>query len=109
VAIRAAQRISHQCRSSSAYQYRDPACRPWEAERPFHQRRIHPFKGSLYLRTNEEISLTIQFGPDPVQNLIEGMACISRIMEGEGLAVYFTKMDDVSTSRLRNLLQQNGF
>jgi c-di-GMP-binding flagellar brake protein YcgR len=62
-------------------------------------------KSSVYLQTNDEVGFAIQLDPDDDTQLIEGMARISRIAVGEGMAIYFTKMDDASTGRLKGLLK----
>jgi len=36
--------------------------------------------------------------------MIHGLARVSRVVAGEGLAIYFTRMDETSTSHLRELL-----
>jgi len=61
-------------------------------------------RNSVYLKTNDEVGFAIQRSLDNAADLIEGQARISRIAAGEGLAIYFTKMDPVSTGRLQELL-----
>jgi hypothetical protein len=61
-------------------------------------------KTSVYLQTNDEVGFAIQRSADNVSDLIEGWARISRLAPGEGLAIYFTRMDETSTNRLRELL-----
>ena len=62
-------------------------------------------KSSVYLQNNDEVGFLIRLSPDSDTNIIEGLARISRIAVGEGMAIYFTKMDDGSVSRLRDLLR----
>lgn len=62
-------------------------------------------KSSVYLQNNDEVGFLIRLSPDSDTNTIEGMARVSRIAVGEGMAIYFTKMDDGSTGRLRGLLR----
>ena len=62
-------------------------------------------KSSVYLQNNDEVGFLIRLSPDSDTDTIEGMARISRIAVGEGMAIYFTKMDDGSTGRLRGLLR----
>ncbi|MBF0522498.1 MAG: PilZ domain-containing protein [Candidatus Omnitrophica bacterium] len=62
--------------------------------------------GSVYFKTNDEVGFAIHSSSEIGADLIEGLACISRIVSGEGLAIYFTKMDKNSTLRLRELLKQ---
>ena len=58
-------------------------------------------KESVFLQPSDEIGFAIQCSVD---NCIEGMARVSRIVAGEGFAVYFTKIDESSMSRLRQLV-----
>jgi hypothetical protein len=62
-------------------------------------------KSKLYLQPNDEISFAI-FRSQDEADVIQGLARISRIVVGEGLAIYFTKLDDASIGRLRELLKQ---
>jgi hypothetical protein len=63
-------------------------------------------KSSLYLQTNDAV--TFEFQPvnsnDP-SNRIQGEGRISRISAGEGMAIYFTRMEESSTNRLKNFLE----
>ena len=61
-------------------------------------------KPSAYLQMHEEVGFSIQSSANNVVNFIEGFARISRIATGEGLAIYFTRMDNNSTLRLKELL-----
>lgn len=63
-------------------------------------------KSSVYLQTNDEVGFSIQLAPDKDDTRLEGLARISRIAVGEGMAIYFTKMDEKSTGRLKGLLKQ---
>jgi len=60
-------------------------------------------KNNIYLNTNDEIGFTIQFSPKD-DDLIEGMARISRMVPGEGFVVYFTKIDDNSLKHIKKLI-----
>lgn len=63
---------------------------------------------SVYLKTNDEIGFMIE---DPLKNgggNIEGLACISRIEIGAGLAIYFTQIDKKSENLLKEILNQQG-
>ena len=62
-------------------------------------------KSSVYLKVNDEVGFAFQRAPGDASNFIEGMACISRIAVGEGMAIYFTKMNDASTGRLKGLFK----
>ena len=65
-------------------------------------------KSSVYFQMNDELKVTIHCSQDDPERVIEGMARISRLVPGEGFAVYFTKMEDSSTERLRELLKAAG-
>ncbi len=61
-------------------------------------------KSSIHMAMNEELEFQIK---DPLKNkedFIKGTACISRVSPGEGIAIYFTKLDDVSTANLQTLV-----
>jgi hypothetical protein len=62
-------------------------------------------KNSVYLKTNDEVGFAIQVSPGNPADVIEGLARVSRIAVGEGLAIYFTKMDGPSEARLRELFK----
>src|ERR1700691_5641652 len=51
-------------------------------------------KNSIYLNINDEIGIAIQCSSDDAGVMIQGMARISRIVPGEGFAVYFTELDE---------------
>jgi hypothetical protein len=63
-------------------------------------------RNSLYLNINDEIGITIQCSPDDENGVIQGMARISRMVPGEGFAVYFTKIDEDSLKHIKKLLQK---
>jgi hypothetical protein len=63
-------------------------------------------KSSVYLQVNDEIGFMIHLTPGSDDKVIEGMARVSRIAVGEGMAIYFTTMSDPSMGRLRGLLRQ---
>lgn len=63
-------------------------------------------RNSVYVKMHDEVGFAIQSSSGNVSDLIQGWARISRIAAGEGLAIYFTRMDENSTSRLRALLNQ---
>ncbi|MBF0619097.1 MAG: PilZ domain-containing protein [Candidatus Omnitrophica bacterium] len=60
-------------------------------------------KGSVYFQMNDEVGFTIQCVPGNESKVIHGQARISRIAPGEGIVIYFTRMDDGSTTRLKKL------
>ena len=63
-------------------------------------------KASIYLQLNDEVGFAIQVSPDNVSDVIQGLARISRIVPGEGLAIYFTRMDAKSEARLKDHLKR---
>lgn len=62
-------------------------------------------KSSVYWKMNDEVGFSIHRFAEGDQNPIQGWARISRIAPGEGLAIYFTKMDDASAERLKALFK----
>ncbi|MEI6437847.1 MAG: PilZ domain-containing protein [Candidatus Omnitrophota bacterium] len=65
-------------------------------------------KNSVYMQLNDEVGFAIQIAPGKTEEVIEGAARISRIAVGEGLAIYFTKMEETSLKRLKDLLKETG-
>jgi len=63
-------------------------------------------KNSIYLNVNDEIGITIQCSPNDASELIQGVAHISRIVPGEGFAVYFTKIDEDSIKLIKKFLEK---
>jgi hypothetical protein len=61
-------------------------------------------KNSTYMETNDEIGFAIPGDSASSENIIEGSARISRIEKGEGIAVYFTKLQDGSSGRIQELV-----
>ena len=64
-------------------------------------------KNSIFIQSGDEIGLTIGSSSNAADDAIQVTARISRIVGGEGFAVYFTKMNDASLARLQKLLQEN--
>ena len=62
---------------------------------------------SVVMKTNDQFDFRIHCKVDSDETGILGTACIARIVEGEGIAVYFTKMDKDSTERLKKLVELN--
>ena len=58
----------------------------------------------VYLEPHEELKFSIKRHSGQEDQSIEGRARISRIADGEGIAIYFTQMDQASTERLRQLV-----
>ena len=61
-------------------------------------------RNSVYLRLHDEVGFSIQHSSGSDADAIQGMGRVSRIAAGEGLAIYFTRMDERSANRLRELL-----
>ncbi len=65
-------------------------------------------KTNIYLQNNDEISFAIQCASTNPEESVQGLARISRIAAGEGIAIYFTQMDPGSSNRLKGLLNLNA-
>ncbi len=63
-------------------------------------------KESIYMQPNDEIDFIIWCSIDNMDECVQGRARISRISAGEGIAIYFTKMDDDSVNRLKTLVDE---
>ena len=61
-------------------------------------------KSGIFLQLNDEFVFLIKITTDNLDKSVTGKARISRIEKGEGIAIYFTQMDDESSLRLRQLL-----
>lgn len=61
-------------------------------------------KQNIYLDINDEIGIAIQCSPEDDAQVIQGRARISRMVPGEGFAVYFTNIDEDSLKRIKKLL-----
>ena len=61
-------------------------------------------KNSIFLEINDEVGFAVQRAANATEDFILGLARISRIVPGEGFAVYFTKLDDASQAHLKELL-----
>ena len=62
-------------------------------------------KSSVYLQLHEEVGFAIMSSPNDVKPAIFGTARISRLVPGEGLAIYFTSMSDACEARLKSMTQ----
>lgn len=62
-------------------------------------------KGGVHMQLNDEINFVIEAVEGSQQPAVSGMARISRVSAGEGIAIYFVKMDDASSSQLRKLVE----
>ena len=64
-------------------------------------------KNNIYLSINDEVGIAIQCSTTDPSIQIEATARISRIVPGEGFAVYFTKMEDESLKQVKKLLPRS--
>lgn len=65
-------------------------------------------KSSIHMATHDELTFNIENLPFNLQGAIKGNARISRVAPGEGIAVFFTKLDDVSNDLLHRLVGQTA-
>jgi hypothetical protein len=65
-------------------------------------------KSSVYLNVNDEIGIAIECSTNDTSVLIQGTARISRMVPGEGFAIYFTKVDEASSKCIKKILQKAG-
>ena len=61
-------------------------------------------KESIFMQPNDELNFSIPHSRNGVNEPVEGSGRVSRIAAGEGIAIYFTKMDDDSSTRLKELI-----
>ncbi|MFT7538377.1 MAG: hypothetical protein ACI9F2_000520, partial [Lysobacterales bacterium] len=61
-------------------------------------------KSSIAMQINDQFDFQFNCTIDNEIEKISGTICISRIVKGEGIAVYFTKMDEESSARLKQLV-----
>lgn len=62
-------------------------------------------KSSVHMDLNDEISFVIEHPSDNSQQGVQGLARISRVSGGEGIAIYFIRMDEASTNLLKQWVQ----
>ena len=62
-------------------------------------------KGGVHMQLNDELAFVIENPDTSVQQDVQGSARISRVSAGEGIAIYFVKMDEASTNQLRKMLE----
>jgi hypothetical protein len=61
-------------------------------------------KSNIYMQPNDQLDFVIRRSFDKIEENIQGQARISRIALGEGIAIYFTKLDEDSAARLKELV-----
>jgi hypothetical protein len=62
-------------------------------------------KGNIYLQVNDELNFLIKCAADDLEKCVGGVARISRIAAGEGIAIYFTKLDENASAKLQQLIK----
>ena len=65
-------------------------------------------KSSIHMAIHDDLKFLIGNPTDEVESRIEGSARISRVAVGEGIAIYFTQMDGVSTKNLLRMIGNGG-
>ncbi len=61
-------------------------------------------KGGVHMQLNDELVFVIENPDTSAQQNVQGLARISRVAAGEGIAIYFVKMDEASTNQLKKML-----
>ena len=62
-------------------------------------------RDSIYFEQNEKFNFVIKRSFENPECVVEGVARISRIAKGEGIAIFFTKMDDKFQAQLKLLIE----
>ncbi len=65
---------------------------------------INVKSSSIHMAIHDDLTFVVEKLPNGIEGTIEGAARISRVAPGDGIAVYFTKMDDASTENLQRLI-----
>ena len=68
---------------------------------------INVRSNSIHMAIHDELTFCITNLPNNIEGSIEGSARISRIAPGEGIAIFFTKMDESSTNLLQRFIEQS--
>jgi hypothetical protein len=63
-------------------------------------------KSSIQMAIHDELDFSVENLPFNLKGSISGTARISRVAPGEGIAVFFTKMDTQSTDLLHRIVGQ---
>ncbi len=61
-------------------------------------------KSSVFMQLNDEFNFLIKCSAQESEDTVGGVARISRIAAGEGIAIYFTKMERSASARLKQLV-----
>ncbi len=59
---------------------------------------------SIHMDIHDDLLFSIENLPNNPEAKIHGSARISRVAPGEGIAIYFTKMDESSSNHLQRLV-----
>lgn len=62
-------------------------------------------KNSVYIQANDEVSFSISRSMEKEDDYVYGKACISRIVPGDGFAIYFTFLEERATKNLQKLMK----
>ncbi|MCA9409430.1 MAG: PilZ domain-containing protein [Candidatus Omnitrophica bacterium] len=63
-------------------------------------------KSSVYMKVNDELDIAIKYLNGDSEQAIKGRARISRLEAGQGIAIYFIKMEEDSIERLQQLVNK---
>ena len=69
-----------------------------------HRSAFVTMKNSVYMQVNDEFKFFIKTALQNPEDTVSGTARISRIAKGEGIAIFFTDMDEKSSASLQQLL-----
>lgn len=65
-------------------------------------------KGGVHMQLNDEIAFTVESPEGSTLEGFSGMARISRVSAGEGIAVYFVNLDETSMGHLKKMVEGLG-
>jgi hypothetical protein len=58
-------------------------------------------RSGVHMQLNDELTFVIDHPSGPTHRGVEGIARISRVSAGEGIAIYFTRLDEESLAQLK--------
>ncbi len=61
-------------------------------------------KSSICMAPNDELSFALEISKEHPKGTVYGTAVISRVNVGEGIAIYFSKLNDAATARLGQIV-----
>ncbi|NLE65618.1 MAG: PilZ domain-containing protein [Elusimicrobia bacterium] len=63
-------------------------------------------RNSVYIQVNDEVGFSIfPSGDEEGKDVVAGQARVSRLVPGEGIAIYFTDIDGASGGHLKKLIK----